>query len=390
MRLTFLLALACLFIFGAVKAQNIFIVDHNFNAPSGSHVFGTIQEAVDAASAGDIIQIQPSPNKYGSATINKRLTIMGIGFALTKEIPLICTITNLTLTNNLTDGTNASGTIITGLNMDRLNLGTNQGLANDTLSDVTIHNNQVDDIYSQGSASSWLPIKNLSVYNNDVVSWLNIGSNISGNSVIRNNLFRANYVIIGNASPCDVVIANNIIYGYVQVTATESSVAILNNNFIGATGTYSFSTLYDKTVANNIFYGRTPAQNAAGTASSTFQRNIFTNNISISTGNDALPPAGATNTGSGNKPGEVVGFVNVPFSNTWASTHDFTLDAAASQAINAGSDGTDMGITGGPYAWTETNLFLKTTSAPTIELLNTSTVINPGDDLPVRVRAKSN
>lgn len=368
----------------SLHGQNVWIVDQNFNAPSGDHVFPTFQEAVDAASPGDIIQIQPSPNKYGSATVNKRLTIMGIGFGLTKEIPLISTITNITLTNNLTDGTNASGTVITGLNMDWLYVGTNQGLSGDTLRDVTIHNNQVDQIYA---TSSYLPLKNLLVYDNDVVGYLNMDNHISGNSVIRNNVFRANYVIIGNGTPCDLVIANNIIYGYVDIAATQSSVAVLNNNFIGATGAYGLNRIYDKTVANNIFYGRAPAASNA----TNVRRSIFTNNISISTARDALPPVGdGTNTGSGNLVGGVVGFINVPFTNSWSGGHDFTLTPGVSQAIGAGSDGTDMGITGGPYAWTESNFSLQTTSAPTIELLNTNTVINPGDNLPVRVKAKSN
>jgi hypothetical protein len=63
---------------------------------------------------------------------------------------------------------------------------------------------------------------------------------------------------------------------------------------------------------------------------------------------------------------------------------------AGSGAIDAGSDGTDIGITGGFYPWTEANLILKTTAGPTIEVLNTSTIINPTDPLPVRVKAKSN
>jgi hypothetical protein len=376
--------LSVLFLSFNLQAQNVWIVDQNFNAPSGDHVFANFQDAVDAASPGDIIQIQPSPNKYGSATVNKQLTIMGIGFGLTKEIPLTSVITTIVLTNNLTDGTNSSGTVITGLDMDYIYLGTNQGLSGDTLRDVTIHNTQVD--YIVGN-SNYLPLKNLQIYNTDVISYLSLSNHISGNSVIRNNLFRNNYVIIGSGTPCDLVIANNIIYGYVDISATQSSVAILNNNFIGSTGQYAFNNLIDKTVANNIFYGRAPA---AGTAANV-RRSIFTNNISISTSRDALPPVGdGTNTGSGNIVGGVVGFVNVPFSNTWSSAHDFTLAVGVSEAINAGSDGTDMGITGGPYAWTESNYSLKTTSAPTIELLNTNTVINPGDNLPVRVKAKSN
>ena len=45
-------------------AQAIWIADNNFNAPTGANVFPTIQEAIDAASAGDIVHVQPSPTTY--------------------------------------------------------------------------------------------------------------------------------------------------------------------------------------------------------------------------------------------------------------------------------------------------------------------------------------
>jgi len=82
-------------------------------------------------------------------------------------------------------------------------------------------------------------------------------------------------------------------------------------------------------------------------------------------------------------------FADVPILNTWTDTRDFTL-SSGSPALAAGSDGEDIGITGGAFAFTGSNFQLDTTPLPTIQILNTSTIINPGDDLDVRIKAKSN
>lgn len=310
---------------------------------------------------------------------------MGIGFNLTKDIPLSSTMANITLTNNPATLEDASGTIITGLIMGNFYPGTDSG-PNYTLNDVTIHNCRLAAIVTQ---NAYMPLNNFLAYGNDITSYVQFGRQLI-NSVFRNNVLRTNYITISHATPSTLNITNNIFYAYVVINATGSSVSINNNNFIGGSSTYAFGALYDKLVVNNIFYGRTPSNSAAGASSTSFQRNTFTNNLSISSGNDALPPAGAT--GDGNLAGVPAGFTNVPVSSSWSTTHDFSLlvGPPPSQAINAGSDGTDIGITGGAYPWTDVNLFLKTTAAPTIETLNTSTIINPNSDLPVRVKAKSN
>lgn len=367
-------------------AQSTLIVDHNFNAPTGSHIYSTIQAAVTAASAGDIIQIQPSSTAYGNVTIDKQLTIMGIGFNLTKEIPYQSNLGNITLTSNVGSTENASGTIITGLTFNTLTLGTVPGPSY-TLADVTIHNCVIATISGPNAGAT---LDNLEIYGNNITSSLRIYNLITGSSWIRNNVFRANYLDIRSATPSTITITNNIIYAYITIIASTTTVPILNNNFIGTSpSTYAFSVIDEKIVSNNIFYGRTPAANAAGTSSGNLVNSIFTYNLSISTGNDALPPAGATNTGSNNLVGVSPALTNVPVSSTWSSTYDYTLELG-SLAIDAGSDGTDIGITGGFYPWTEPNLILKTSSAPTIEILNSSAIINPGDPLPVRVKAKSN
>jgi hypothetical protein len=124
-------------------------------------------------------------------------------------------------------------------------------------------------------------------------------------------------------------------------------------------------SLTDAIVANNIFYGCAPIM--ASSQASFFERNSFVNNISFGTGIDALPPTGTGigNTGSGNKPGEDPLFVNAPYNTAYSSTMDFNLQAS-SPAKNAGSDGTDIGITGGAYPVTSGNILFKPTSAPVI------------------------
>ena len=168
---------------------------------------------------------------------------------------------------------------------------------------------------------------------------------------------------------------------------------IQNNIFVGAKGTtWALNRMLDAIIANNIFYGRTPSSLSAGNSTSTnFQRNTFSNNLSYETGNDELPPAGGGvgNSGDANIEASSPLLTDVPLLSTWSDTYDFTIQTG-SPVLDAGSDGSDIGITGGPYPFTETNLFLVTTAIPTIQTLNADAIINPGDDLNVRVRAKSN
>jgi pectin methylesterase-like acyl-CoA thioesterase len=47
-----------------IYAQTLWVADNNPNAPTGSHIFSTVQEAVDAATDGDVIYITPSATTY--------------------------------------------------------------------------------------------------------------------------------------------------------------------------------------------------------------------------------------------------------------------------------------------------------------------------------------
>lgn len=371
-------------------AQTTRIVDNNFNAPQGNNIYGTIQEAVDAASPDDIVYIQPSPTKYGSATVRKPLIFRGIGFDLDKDIPHQSVITTLTLANNLDNTSDASGTEIEGLIVDNINIGFSAGI-DYTINDIIIKNCQIN-VSIRNPNTSYASIDNLLIYDCYIRGFFDIRNTIS-NSEFRNNVMLREISLNGGTLKHSFIITNNIFYSFLSKNSFGDNVIIQHNNFIGAKGSNrAFISMIDAIIANNIFYGSTPSSGASGNSTSTnFQRNIFSSNLSYETGNDQLPPSGGGvgNSGDDNIIGVTPSFVNVPIINTFSFNYDFSLQAG-SAAIDAASDGSDIGISGGPYAWDSSNLILNTTGIPTIQIFNTTSVISPGSDLSIRVKAKGN
>ncbi len=376
----------------AIFVPTVRIADNNFNAPTGDHIYPTIQEAIDASGAGDIVYIQPSPTTYGSATIEKEIHLVGIGFDLDKDSPLQSTMLDIVFRNNIDNTSNASNSTITGLTIRDIYTIAYPGAPSFTLQNVTISNCLIQELQYLCCGTTYVPVDNFELSGNSFTQEVDF-HNQATNVLLRNNFF-AGRVFFNSGNPNSGIVSNNIFYTGIGKNSVGDNLIIQNNNFMGATGSNNaFSTtMIDAIIANNIFYGRTPSVAAAGGSVSTnFQRNTFTNNLSFGTGNDQLPPSGggANNTGSGNLEGITPMFTDVPLLNTWADTYDFTLQVG-SQAIGGGSDMSDIGISGGPYPMTEANFVLRTTALPTIQTFNTSSVINPGDDLDVRVKAKAN
>lgn len=374
----------------ASYAQTVRIADNNFNAPQGNNIYATIQEAVDAASPGDIIYVQPSPTKYGSASTNKQLIFKGIGFDLDKDIPHQSVVTNLTLANNSDNTSDASGTEIEGLTIDNVFIGFSAGI-DYVIDDVIIRNCQII-TGVRNPSTAYASIDNLLVYDCYIRGFMDIRNTIS-NSEFRNNVMLREISLSGGTLKHSFIITNNIFYSYITKNSQGDNLIIQHNIFVGRKGsTRAFISMIDAIIANNIFYGNTPSTTAAGNSTSTsFQRNIFTSNLSYETGNDQLPPSGGGvgNSGDDNIIGVTPSFVSVPISTTFSFDHNFTLQPG-SAAINAASDGTDIGVSGGPYAWTNSNLILNTTGLPTIQIFNSTSVISPGSDLSIRVKAKGN
>jgi len=384
----FPIQLLLLFSSSILIAQTTWVADNNVGAPTGANVFTTIQEAMDAAADGDIVQVQPSPTTYGDVTIRTRnITLMGIGFNVDKETPLTSRLSNILLSNTASNDSDADGVIIKGLQFAILFPGFNTGPAF-ILENVLVQNclfNGILGVFGYSEIDG-MEIRDCRIAGNAIFY------SVFRNSLIRNNLIQGDIDI--RTTTTNSSIANNILYGGIDVDADGSTVTILNNNFIGATGSETAfnGNLMNVMVTNNIFYGSTPSISTGGSFSNNFRFNTFSNNIVYATGDDTMPPTGGTSGTDNNGMNNIIAnpnFVNGALSNTWSTLYDFTLQAG-SPALNAGSDGTDIGISGGTYPFPDANIVLKTTDVPVIQILNTSGVINPGDDLPVRIKANSN
>ena len=372
-------------------AQTIRIADNNANAPTGANIYATIQAAVDAAVANDIVYVQPSPTTYGTATINKKITLRGIGFAPGQ--PFNSTVGIITLTNRPDNTSNASGTVLEGLYgaNTSINLGTLTG-AGYTLQNITI-SNCADFIINRFGSQ---PADNVTIQNSRVQLTFSSSAGVSNLFVIRNYL--VGQFFMSGQSSTNVIVSNNIFGQAMNINFAYSTIVggiLANNIFLSGTSipgsrlATSFSGspgMTDFLVTNNIFYGCAPTCNGG-----TFERNTFTNNISVGTTNNALPPAGTGtgNTGSGNIVGQDPLFVNAPFGVAYTSLEDFNLQAG-SPAKNAGFDGTDMGITGGGYPVTAGNIVFKNTAIPVITVFTPVSIVPQNQPVKANIKAKSN
>ena len=380
----------------SLSAQQTLTADNNYNAPTGPNMFTSVQAAVNAASDGDIIQVQPSPVAYGSVVIDRQVTLQGIGFNLNKDIPITSVMGDITLRNNAGNSNDADGTVIIGLQFGNLFLANNGSYPQFTLENVRIENCQFSTV-ATSTGSAYSSIDGLEIIDCYITS-NSAGYGIYFYKPTTDVLLRNNLVLydIGffNTTAAIANINNNLLYGGIRVDAVSGTTNIRHNLFIGATNSESAftSTLRDCTIENNIFFGSTPSISATGGSSSTnFQDNDFKNNLTYATGEDVLPPSGggAGNTGSGNLIGDPL-FVNGVLVNSWSSAYDFTLQVG-SPALSAATDGSDIGLSGGvPNNWSDPNFVLNTSKLPVIEIFNTNSVINPTDDLSIRVKAYSN
>lgn len=269
------------------------------NSPSQPAQYSSLQVAIDAAVNGDTLYVLGTGTAYPAITIDKQLTIIGSGYA--PPAPA-----QPTVISTIYLYSNAGGSKLSSID------------ANSTIyiycSDVTLERSR---IYS-------------------------IAPQVAG---LNNLVFRHNYVYYASFNNANsVLFANNIVHtgGYIQ-TSNSASVLITNNLFISYYW-HALNTISNALVTNNIFWQSLPGD--ASVVGCTYN-----NNISYQTANDNIPFG--TNGGSGNLVGVNPQFTNAP-NNTLNFAYNYDL-LAGSAGNNAGTDGTDIGIYGGPAPWPNQN-----------------------------------
>ena len=342
---------------GALQAQTVRVVDNTANAPDGVNVYATLEEAHDAADPGDIVHMIGSTVAYAGTTIDKPLSIYGIGIDPQKDVP------NETIINSeIILMTDASGTLIEGLRF------TSHLRLYNTVSNVAVRK------------CYFVPGQILQQHNQSKTNILVESCVIQGSSI--------NLGWVGNQN---IMIRNNILLG---TTIQVSNAQITNNVFahnsqftVFGGGSNANANLR---ITNNVFFKARPVFSSVANS-------IYNNNLAFGSLDDTLPEIGipvGSNTGDGNIteviPDAIVispvnFFVNFPEvgSSVWSPDFDFTLHLD-NPGVGQGNDGTDMGAFGGNTP------FDMLVDLPIIELLNTEAYINEGVDLSVSVDASAN
>lgn len=358
------------------------------NDPVTPAQYSDLQTCVDNAGPGDTILVYPSrlngtsPVDYGSIDISIPLVLIGGGAwfdnGLTTSSEKKTTyVSTISLKQN-SSALSASGTKIYGLSIHTLNF--NAGFTGSTyttggLNSILVENCKISSVNFTRNASYVEK-----TFKNDTIR----------NCIITNNIHlenTKNYSFNGSNKFNNVYITNNIFDGstitaYIDNTVNTNyldSVYVRNNIFINRTSN-TFDKVPHLVVENNIFFGAEPS--VASTPSGV----TFNNNITYNT-TASLPGTG--NVGSGNLNATFPKFENYNISSgAFQCGQDFSLQSG-SPALNAGTDGSDIGLTGGMSPFYD---YCSGPKVPTIILLSlpdNGSSVPQGGNLNVTFKAKN-
>jgi len=324
--------------------------------------YSDLQTAINAATVGDTLLIHGTPISYGDITLNRRLCLIGAGCNLNSTVNIYNTLLGSINvdTINSTPKYSISGFSMHGIQASNLNfLVVNGHPTGNKANNVIISRCQIGGIYPKGT-----------------------------NYVIKNNFIIGSVYITPNSFTSNIVISNNFISGHINngtsVTSYVPNVVVTNNIFTNFAGGGA-QPIINGLVSNNIFINSIPSASVG----SVFNKNLtYTGTVTQLN----LPPTG--NTGSGNINNTNPGFINVPNPTPISTTPAFAnynfAFATTAAGYNAGTDGTNLGITGGPYPWNGNNLDGRA-QIPLMQELNiNNSVINQGQQLNIEFKARKN
>jgi hypothetical protein len=279
------------------------------NAIGGAAQFTTIQSAIDSAQPNDTILVQGSTINYGDFNITKALTIIGPGHHPTAIGAFSST------TGNCSISPVASGTRLIGLDIFAISIG-----------GVT-------------------PVDNFIVRNCIIRNNMNF-QNSTTNCVFEGNFIYAS-IQMYDFQGMEMIFRNNVFFHTSvgpRITNINSPIIFDHNTFLGTSSGRPFNVVYQAIISNNIFYNCELTN--TGSLSTSYNGCVVINNATYLCAG-SLP--GANNTGSGNLNGVDPLFVNYPAIPTdFSWLYDIHLQPSSS-LLEAGSDGTQIGVYGGTY-----------------------------------------
>ncbi len=376
-----LLLLLFLFSTSILFSQTTYVVDQNENAPTGDHVYSDLQTCIDIAADGDIIHIIPANSNYGSVLINKELHIVGSGWIPDNQSGMKSMIYSIQFKSNDADGSTLNGLVLTQTNDYPVFFGElNAPL--DTLRDVEIFNCKIPGIKQRDNC----PIKNITLRNN-VIAGLNTGLgyptlNFLTGAGMTDNLFISNNIIGSNYS-----------LGTIKASLSAANQTLIANNlFYSLNGFHAFHDIFNCFIVNNVFFGSNASSFSYGATVGANYANVYSNNLSYdcaSYGACNIPPVSTSvpvNIGSGNLVNTDPLYETLIDGWVWSGTNSLDL-LEYSPLINGGTDGTDIGITGGLYPF---NNYENLRGVPYVHQMAVPGLIMENQDIQLEAEVRSN
>lgn len=343
------------------------------NTPATLGQFNTIQAAIDASADSDTVYVYGSPNTYaGFNIVDKRITVIGPGWAPEKNLPLLAMVNGANLRNSPAggspDGSELHGLVFTGA----VNLSQNAVSGDFGVNNLRIIRCQFNANTEIQLGSSGFLIEGCIFY-----SYINFtGAATYQNFLFQNNIFYFQSFFVINALTNSI----NVRFDHNLFTST-------NNNGGGTFALFATNCRFI-TLTNNIF---NQANAGLNLSSSTFTNNI-TNNITLNSANatsNATPWAVNSNVdGLGNVANTNPGMVDQTAVNAASLSPLLNFTIASGPANNAGSDGKDMGLlfdATGSLNWNNS----RNSRVPRIFSMNITTpTVTPGGNLSVTVDAR--
>jgi hypothetical protein len=311
--------------------------------------FTTLSAAVTAASAGDTIYVEPSPTSYGSASISKKLIIIGNGYFNTSGFYTNNSGLQAKMMSSMVGGiTFAAGSEFSTIMGCHMHVGNSVAIL---ASNITVKRNYVE---------GYVYLGNLQGANYVNVTNIDIRQNVIGQGIFTTQ-FSTNSGAVGITN---VNIQNNIIstYYYMQFQLPVGISGFIMNNSLNSP--YYNIDVYNFQVNNNIMTGGNFAAN----------NNVFFNNI-------------ATNTTFGNANGN-----QQNISTTALFTNYGTGMADTSYILNPTGPGIGTGFGGanvGPFGGPDPYKLSGIPPVPTIYLLSAPATTTTST-LPVTISTRSN
>ncbi len=293
------------------------------NDPKAPAQHTSIQTAINNSLDGDTIMVYGSATSYGDVTVDREIILIGAGYR--NPYGYNSTIRYLYLDGKAVVGFTASDSKISGFRITNIYF-YGQTNSSKIMEGVLIERcwvNYVD--FNQASVT----------YRNDTVrncyvtnSGLYVSEGTIENIQFHNNIFDKS--LVGDS--------------YYYNPISQDSVYVRNCVFLNKSGVNVFTYARDLTIENCIFYAAEPQ----GCTDCAFNNNITylnTNNVLVGS------PGNPGSVGSGNVENENPLFVNYPLEGG-AYSFSYDLNVGNTNAVNGGTDASDMGIHGGMLPYT--------------------------------------